>query len=431
MANDAVTERTGTTVRRSSKLEAILDAGARRMNALGAGSIVLGDLAQELGLSRNALYYYVKDRSDLVRLCYERACQKMQSDLQSAIVQEICPKEQIRVFVERSLSIDSAAYAVVSDQDLLKEPARTAISVRLNKNIDALSGIFRAGQSSSVFKLTDPEIAAQTLFGMLSWTQLWYNWSLPENGARALRLATAADSICDAIFYGVAADSGAPFECGVDAQQLTFRRFNTFDRDEANAQRQSLLVDAASLLFNRRGLEGASIDDVGSEVGATKGAVYHHFKDKNAFIVACYERAFEQYELFAKCALESRRPPLDQLLMVLHLNCQAQAGETPPLILQPGLQSLPDQFLQRARALASQMRALHAAGMKQGGVRPTSPAIVELPAGAFFWIPKWRAGRPDLSASTIADEMTRIYRSGLCSRDGAALKTAIGRRDLD
>jgi hypothetical protein len=39
--------------------EALLDAAAREINLRGAAAVSLNALAEQLGLSRNALYYYV------------------------------------------------------------------------------------------------------------------------------------------------------------------------------------------------------------------------------------------------------------------------------------------------------------------------------------------------------------------------------------
>ena len=60
-------------------------------------------------------------------------------------------------------------------------------------------------------------------------------------------------------------------------------------RDQyADATRRTLL-DAARTVFATHGYEGASLDDVATKAKATKGAVYHHFKDKKALFSAVYE----------------------------------------------------------------------------------------------------------------------------------------------
>lgn len=56
----------------------------------------------------------------------------------------------------------------------------------------------------------------------------------------------------------------------------------------AEATRKAL-VEAAAKRFASDGHAGTSLDDVAGDVGTTKGAVYHHFKDKKALFLAAYE----------------------------------------------------------------------------------------------------------------------------------------------
>ena len=56
----------------------------------------------------------------------------------------------------------------------------------------------------------------------------------------------------------------------------------------AEATRKSL-VEAAARRFAHDGHAGTRLDDAAADVGTTKGAVYHHFKDKKALFLAAYE----------------------------------------------------------------------------------------------------------------------------------------------
>lgn len=56
----------------------------------------------------------------------------------------------------------------------------------------------------------------------------------------------------------------------------------------AEATRRALLR-AASARFGAHGYVNTSLDDVAADAGTTKGAVYHHFKDKQALFAAAYE----------------------------------------------------------------------------------------------------------------------------------------------
>ena len=60
-------------------------------------------------------------------------------------------------------------------------------------------------------------------------------------------------------------------------------------RDERRAATRADLLEAAARVFARRGLNGASVDDVAAEAGYTSGAVYSNFAGKEELFVAAFE----------------------------------------------------------------------------------------------------------------------------------------------
>jgi len=60
-------------------------------------------------------------------------------------------------------------------------------------------------------------------------------------------------------------------------------------RDQHAEATRAALVEAAVRRFSTHGHAGTSLDDIAADVGTTKGAVYHHFKDKKALFAAAYE----------------------------------------------------------------------------------------------------------------------------------------------
>ena len=52
------------------------------------------------------------------------------------------------------------------------------------------------------------------------------------------------------------------------------------------------LLRTASRLFNRKGIDATSLDEIGAAVGATKSVVYHYLTDKPDLVAQCYRRAF-------------------------------------------------------------------------------------------------------------------------------------------
>jgi AcrR family transcriptional regulator len=65
------------------------------------------------------------------------------------------------------------------------------------------------------------------------------------------------------------------------------------------------LVAAARRLFTEPGFAAATLDDVARQAGVTRGALYHHFADKESLFAAVFEEI--QAELAVRCATAARR----------------------------------------------------------------------------------------------------------------------------
>lgn len=405
------------TDKRVSKRDAILQEGAALLNTQGAGGIKLEELARTAGLSRNALYYYVKDRTDLVRQCYLRACDQIEHDLFVVQSEYADPQAQIEAFISRSLNPSRQQNAILANIDVLEPPYRDEVQARYDAHVQTLMDMIAAGQNTGQFKTVDPQITANVLLGMLNWTGLWaVNWSDRDEGLGS-KLESSIEAIKTALFEGVATSDRPPFKNAIAYETLTHIDINAFNRSDARMLRQTQLLETASLLFNRRGLDGTRIDQIGDAIGASKSAVYRQFPDKQALINSCYERALDLYEAIWRVAEDAAATPREVLLTTLHLNCQAQASTKPPLIFQPGASQSSKQFIDRANLLGRRSLVHVRAAHQDGAIRFQSRELSDVTAGAFFWIQKWRESRPDLSSFEIADEITGIIMTGISSTD--------------
>lgn len=54
------------------------------------------------------------------------------------------------------------------------------------------------------------------------------------------------------------------------------------------------ILEAGHQLFSQQRFSGTSLEAIAQKAGVTKGAVYHHFKDKRAVFSACFERQAKQ-----------------------------------------------------------------------------------------------------------------------------------------
>jgi len=62
----------------------------------------------------------------------------------------------------------------------------------------------------------------------------------------------------------------------------------------AGGERRERILASATSLFEENGFHGAGIDDIAAAAGVTGPAIYRHFKNKDAVLVALFDRLAER-----------------------------------------------------------------------------------------------------------------------------------------
>jgi len=404
---------------RPTQREALLDEAARQFNARGIAATSVNQVAKRVGLTRAAVYYYVKDGEDLVFQCYLRACQLTADDLARAHEHGKDDLERIKEFVRRALAPERPPAAVVSEIAYLSDAKRTVIEAAHGRNIAALEQFVSAGIRAQTIRECDPHVTAQAIFGIVSWIVLSPGWvGKGGDAAFALRMAEA---VVDHLEHGLAASPTAPFLCRIDVKTLVSTPANMFDREHAAAMKVEQLLETASRLFNERGLDGASLDQIAAALGATKGALYHYFSDKRELVLRCYERSADLDEKMTDLAERSGSTGLERGMIGLHLNVQAQVAGPSPLVPLIGFESIapgPRKALQsRLAQLHRRFTEMGHQGIADGSNRRCDvDAIALAGAGMFGWIPKWLPASAAARRWEIADQMVDLSRLGLRPR---------------
>ena len=402
-----------------SRRDLLLDEAARQLNARGISQTALIDLAGALGLSRAAVYYYADDRQDLVFQCYRRACEALARDLMTAAGEPGDALERICAFIGRALDPERVEEAVLSEVAFLREDQRATIEALAGGVLAQLRGLIEAGVRAGELRACDPGIVAQALIGMVSWIPLAPRWVGDDAEIRARSTAAAIDLIRNGV--AARADPARPLPA-LDAAALRPVRGSLFSREEAAAMKIEELLRTASRLFNRKGIDATSLDEIGAALGATKSVVYHYLTDKPDLVAHCYRRAFALGEkvLEATAGLDGdgfARAVAGYRLLV-ELNARAEFSPLAPLA---GVDALHADARREIVALARRSEeafpAVAAAGVADGSIRPIdlTGAAVAL-AGTFGWIPKWFDGEDEATVVRIADELQRLYAFGLRPR---------------
>ncbi len=391
---------------------------ARQFNARGISGTALDQVAQRVGLTRAALYYYFEDSEDLAFRCYLRACEVAAEDLARADEDGASALEKLDAYVRRSLDRSRPPIAALTEIPYLTKPHQVVIHAAHTRNVLALRRFLELGVEEGDLRRHDSEVVAHTIVGIVTYVPVSAAWIGAEDDA-AFR-ERSAKAIADLLGRGVASDRGVEVRCPISASDFEAEPPRTFDRSANAAYKVEQLLQTASLLFNRRGIDGASLDDITAAVGATKGAEYHYLQDKTDLVVRCYERAFDLYERFVDAADRLGKTGLERLVIGTHLNCEAQASRLAPLMPLTGIESLPAAtrrgVVRRARQLYERFEDFGFQGIEDGSLRPYDVESLALAgAGAFGWIPKWLPADDARAPSEIAREILALLTRGLAS----------------
>lgn len=387
---------------RDARRSAVLRQAMIEFRRAGVAGAELPAIARGVGLSRASLYNYCTGREDLARQCYLDALQGMRRQLDDSRGEHTA-LSRILAFVRTAIADDHAVAAITGELDLLPPDQRDDVEHAQGEMFDALATVISAGIADGSIRQCNPAIAARVVWGLVSWAPIGGLWTGRDEARLAASLAT---ELPDLVERGVAI---APHDGRIPliADELPER---ASDRIED-------IACAASALFNRRGIDGVSLDDVAEAMSKTKGLVYHHFESKSALVAACFERGFDIYDRIMARAREQANG-VEQSKWAVALNVQAQLESLHPVSLNIAYHRLPaaeqEAYTRRASALLDQSIAIAHLGRSDGTQRifdPESVGVVS--AGAFLFLARWLPRDAESDPLRISAEVTDLFLYGL------------------
>ncbi|HET8846304.1 MAG TPA: TetR/AcrR family transcriptional regulator, partial [Ktedonobacteraceae bacterium] len=94
---------------------------------------------------------------------------------------------------------------------------------------------------------------------------------------------------------------------------------------------QKAIVDAAAELFARQGFGATSLDDIAEMLGATKGALYYHIKNKEEILRLIYIIVLNASEEPLRHIVESQISPAEKLCRAIEHQTATAADRSPAM----------------------------------------------------------------------------------------------------
>jgi AcrR family transcriptional regulator len=178
------------------------------------------------------------------------------------------------------------------------------------------------------------------------------------------------------------------------------------------------LLDVAVAVFNERGYEATSMDELAARLGVTKSAIYHHVPSKVELLRLALDRALDGLFAVLDEPGATTGPAIDRLEHVVRGSVRVLTSQLPfvTLLLRVrGNSPVETEALRRRREFDRVVTDLVRAAETEGDVRPdVDPAVTSrLLFGTVNSLTEWyRPGR-GLDADALADALVTTTFSGL------------------
>jgi AcrR family transcriptional regulator len=145
----------------------------------GFAGTTLQDIADAMGTSRTALYYYVKNKDDLLGKLVAEVSQELAGALRAIRRKaDLSPEDQLHQMAQTMVSWMASRSVrfrllILSEQDLPPDLARTHRNAKRTIR-DELAAVIAEGVRSGVFRPVDEQVAAYAIVGMCNWTAWWF-----------------------------------------------------------------------------------------------------------------------------------------------------------------------------------------------------------------------------------------------------------------
>lgn len=156
----------------------MLRAAARCFNEKGYSGTSLKDVATILGLTDAALYYYVKNKEELVYLCYLRAGDVGREALDRALAEGDNGLDIVRRYLRyhlEAMTDERGPVAIMSEIPSLKPAHREEILEISRRHSSRFEAVLDRGIADGSIAACDVRMTGNAIMGSLNWVPKWFH----------------------------------------------------------------------------------------------------------------------------------------------------------------------------------------------------------------------------------------------------------------
>lgn len=172
---------------RELKREALIRAAARAFNERGFHNTSLDDIAAALEVTKPTIYYYVRNKEELLFQCFLTGLEGIRSAFRE-VAQSREPARQRLAIVLRGYAVAIASefgWCMVRAEDQDLSPQMSAHIKALKSEIDhGIRELIQDGVRDGSIQVDDPKMTAFAIAGALNWIAHWYRDNRPLSASQ-------------------------------------------------------------------------------------------------------------------------------------------------------------------------------------------------------------------------------------------------------
>ncbi len=156
----------------------MLKAAARCFNQKGYSGTSLKDVADILALTDAALYYYVRNKEELVYQCYVRAVDVGREAMERAVADGNTGLEQVQLYLRYHIEFmvgDRGPIAILSEIPSLNTDHRNDILELSRTHSAKFEAILERGIADGSIASCDVRMTGNAIMGSVNWIPKWYH----------------------------------------------------------------------------------------------------------------------------------------------------------------------------------------------------------------------------------------------------------------
>lgn len=162
---------------KGQRQEAILRSVGNVLRNSGLSSLTIQDIANELGMTKGNLYYYFKDKQDILYQCHMRCMDISLRALNQATSTNGTPSERMRILLTghiHGVLDDGFGSILQTDLESFWPDQRKQYVARRDQLERGVRGLIEEGVRAGEFECDNVKLAGFSILGAINWIPKWY-----------------------------------------------------------------------------------------------------------------------------------------------------------------------------------------------------------------------------------------------------------------